>query len=238
MRRRIPIVATLATAVSLVILIGLGVWQVQRLHWKEDLLARIAARQAQAPRPLEAVLSRARPGEDLEFTRVTAACPGLGAARFLELYAIYAGTPGSRLVSACALPAGPYDAVLVDRGFVDEAISARPPVAAAGAPVAVTGVLRKGGKGSALTPARRGGRWFVRDIAGMAAELRVRRPAPYVLAAETSSNPEWKALRPAPLPAQITNNHLGYAITWFGLAGALVAVYLGFVLRGEKADSR
>ena len=236
--RRFPIVATIATAVSLVILVGLGVWQVQRLQWKEGLLARIAERQAAPARPLAAVLARARPDEDLEFTRVTASCPGLAGARYVELYAIYGGTPGSRLVSACPLAGGPYDAVLVDRGFVDQAISARPSVTPGGPAAAVTGLLRRGGKGSALTPAVRSGRWFVRDIDGMAAALGVRRPVPYVLAAETSSNPEWKALKPAPLPASISNNHLGYAITWFGLAGALLAVYLGYVLRRGKGDSR
>jgi surfeit locus 1 family protein len=43
--------------------------------------------------------------------------------------------------------------------------------------------------------------------------------------AETSSNPEWQALKPAPLPVDIPNDHLQYALTWFGLAGALLAVY-------------
>ena len=236
--RRIPVVATIATAVSLAILIGLGVWQVERLQWKEGLLARMEARKAAPARPLASVLAAARPGEDLEFTRVSLDCPGLASARYVELYSIQAGDPGSRLVSACPLPGGAYDAVLVDRGFVGQTISARPPQAPSAAPVAVTGVLRRGGKGSALTPALRGERWFVRDVDGMAAALGVRRPVPYVIAAETSSNPEWKALRPAPLPGSISNNHLGYAITWFGLAGALLAVYAGFVLRRGKGDSR
>ena len=240
--RRIPVVATIATAVAMAILIGLGVWQVERLKWKQDLLARIEARRAAPARPLAAVLAAARPGEDLEFTRVTLDCPGLSTARYVELYSIQAGVAGARLVSACPLPGRSHEAVLVDRGFVDEAISARPPQTVSSAPAAVTGVLRRGGKGSSLTPARRGARWFVRDIDGMAGALGVRSPLPYVVAAETSSNPEWKALRPAPLPGAISNNHLGYAITWFGLAGALLAVYLGFVLRrGHKPagpDSR
>ena len=43
--------------------------------------------------------------------------------------------------------------------------------------------------------------------------------------AETATNPEFKALTPAPMPTDIPNNHLSYAITWFGLAAALVGVY-------------
>ena len=43
--------------------------------------------------------------------------------------------------------------------------------------------------------------------------------------AETATNPEFPALKPAAIPTDIPNNHLSYALTWFGLAGALVGVY-------------
>jgi surfeit locus 1 family protein len=59
----------------------------------------------------------------------------------------------------------------------------------------------------------------------MAQALKADNPAPYFLMAETSTNPDFPALKPAPAPADIPNNHLSYAITWFGLAGALVGVY-------------
>jgi surfeit locus 1 family protein len=49
--------------------------------------------------------------------------------------------------------------------------------------------------------------------------------APVILMAETSSNPDFKALVPAPFPVDIPNRHLEYALTWFGLAGALAGVY-------------
>jgi surfeit locus 1 family protein len=231
-RRRFPVVATLATAVAMALLLGLGVWQVERLHWKEGLLAQIAGRRAAAPQPIGKVIGRAG---DLEFTRVTAVCPGLASAPYVELYSLLGGKPGSRLVSACPIGGG---SILVDRGFVDESVSARPAVTPDPTPVTVTGVLRKGGRPSLFTPAARGGRWFVRDIPAMAAALEAPRPAPYMIAAETSSNPAWKALVPAPVPADIPNNHLGYAITWFGLAGALLAVYIAMLLGRRRADSR
>ena len=59
-------------------------------------------------------------------------------------------------------------------------------------------------------------------------------PAPLFLMAETSSNPEWKALVPAPLPTDIPNRHLEYALTWYGLAGALLGVYAAMLLRSRK----
>jgi surfeit locus 1 family protein len=55
--------------------------------------------------------------------------------------------------------------------------------------------------------------------------------APWTLFALTSSNPEWRALQPSAPPAAFANNHLGYAITWFGLALALAGVYVALLRR-------
>ena len=59
----------------------------------------------------------------------------------------------------------------------------------------------------------------------MAAALGAARPAPVMLMAETSTNPGFTALKPSPVPAEISNRHLEYALTWFGLAAALAGVY-------------
>jgi surfeit locus 1 family protein len=66
--------AGVAVLVCLAILIGLGVWQLQRLQWKEGLLAHVAALQAEPARPLGEVLAR---GGDLDFTRVSFDCPDI-----------------------------------------------------------------------------------------------------------------------------------------------------------------
>ena len=67
--------------------------------------------------------------------------------------------------------------------------------------------------------------WYSRDLPAMARALGVTSPAPVTLMAETSTNPEWKALDPTPLPPEISNRHFEYALTWFGLAAALACVY-------------
>lgn len=220
--RRFPIGLTIATAIALAILVGLGSWQLERLAWKRDLLARIEALREAPARPVEEALANG----DAAFARVTAVCPGLASAPFVELYAIHEGNAGSRLISACRLADG--RSILVDRGFVQDIISARPPVDPADPrPNAVRGLLREPDEPSRFAPANRpeAGRFFGRQIAPLAAALGAERVVPYFLMAETSTNPEWKALVPAPLPAQISNRHLEYALTWFGLAGALLAVY-------------
>ena len=233
-----PLGLTVATAIALAILIGLGVWQVQRLKWKEGLLAHIAALQHAPAQPLAPVLDAVAAGRNVDFTRVRLTCPGLGAAPFLELYALKDGEAGSRLVSACRVASRRYRSILVDRGFVADTVTQRPAVdRAATAPVELVGVLRTPDRATFVTPknpAGAAGRWFSRDVPAMARALGVSEPAPVFLFAETSSNPELKALQPAPVPTDIPNRHLEYALTWFGLAAGLVGVYLAVLLRRRK----
>lgn len=224
--RRFPWGLTAVVAVSLVILLGLGTWQVRRLQWKLDLIAAAEAAQARPPAPLAEVLAEPDP----EFRRAVVDCPALGSAPFVELQTLHEGRPGVRLISAC--PVGDGRTLLVDRGFVDDAVSARPPESADTGPVRVTGVLRRAGPTNAFAAAAADGRRFLgRDVAAMAAALGATDPAPLFLMAETSSNPEWAALVPAVPPPAFSNNHLGYAITWYGLAAALVGVWLAFLRR-------
>jgi surfeit locus 1 family protein len=128
--------------------------------------------------------------------------------------------------------------VLVDRGFVADTISARPPSDPADRrPVAVTGVLRAPDARNFAAPpdevANR--RFYTRDVAAIAGVLGAAKPAPLFLFAETPTNPEWQALVPAPLPAEISNRHMEYALTWFGLAATLACIYAAMLWRRLKA---
>lgn len=233
-----PVGLTIAVLIALSILIALGAWQLQRLKWKEGLLAQIAALQAAPARPLEPVLAQLSAGADVGYTRVAVVCPGLASAPFLQLYGLKDGEAGTRLISACTLASGPYGAILVDRGFVADTISARPPVEPRDrTPTAVTGVLRVPDKATFVTPPNEpaANRWFSRDVPAMASALSASRPAPVFLMAETSTNPAWAALEPAAMPAEIPNRHLEYALTWFGLAAALIGVYAALLWKRRKA---
>lgn len=226
--RRFPVVLTIVCATAICILIALGVWQAQRLAWKTDLLARVAAAQTATPTPLQDALARPDPA----FTRVNLTCRGLDRAPYVELYAIEGGQPGVRLISVCS----PETPILVDRGFVADFISSRPPVdPTATMPVSVIGVLRAGQTPDAFTAPADDRRVYVRDIASLAARLDAAGVNPdLMVVAETSSNPEWRALQPVAVPTGLTNNHLGYALTWFGLAAALVGVYVALLRRTLK----
>lgn len=224
MARRFPIGLTIASAIAFAILIGLGVWQIQRLHWKTALLADVAAARTAPVRPLAEVLASPRPA----WRRVSVECPGLATAPFIELQTIVDGQPGSRLISKCPIPGG---SILVDRGFIDAERSVRPPVTETTEPVAVVGVLREGDVGGAFTPPPAHGRFYARDLKAMASELKAPNPVPFFIAAETQTTPGFSVLKPVPVPGDIPNRHLGYIITWFGLAGALACVYAAMLAK-------
>jgi surfeit locus 1 family protein len=237
-RARFPLAMTIAALVSLAILLALGAWQLQRLGWKTALLAKVEALQAAAPVPIVPVLEALSGGSDGDYVRVTADCPALAQAPYLELYGIREGVAGVRLISACKLATGPYGSILVDRGFIPDTVSARPAVLAGQAtPLQVTGVLRAGDRASFVTPPNdlAANHWYSRDIAAMAKALKAERPAPTFLMAETPTNPEFPALLPSPLPAEISNRHLEYALTWFGLAASLAGVYVAVLWRRRKS---
>lgn len=220
---------------ALAVLLTLGVWQLRRLQWKQALLAEIEAAQGASAIPLARALEAVSRGQATGRRRVVGNCPGLEGAAILELHAIEGGAPGRRWISPCRLGEGPYAAILVDRGFVPEG-AVPSPARADGAARPVVGYLREQGKGSRFSPAPSADAegaivWYRRDAKAMGAALGSRgRVAPVFLMLE-SPPPVGGLPRPAPLPTRISNNHLGYAITWFGLAAALLGVYAAMLRR-------
>lgn len=230
---RLPIGLTVVTAISLAILVALGAWQLERLAWKRDLLAHIAALQSAPARPIDQVLTTTTDAR-LDFARVTAVCPGLATAPYVSLYSLVEGKIGVRLISACVLTTGPYGSVLIDRGFLAETVTERPSQSVSTDPTPVTGVLRQPDKANFVTPVPQNDQYYSRDVAAMAKALKADRPAPVMLYAETSTNPELKGLLPIAVPAEISNRHMEYALTWFGLAAALLGVYVAVLVRGRR----
>jgi surfeit locus 1 family protein len=231
---------TVVSGLAFAILVGLGVWQLHRLAWKQDLLARVAALRVAPARPIDEVLAVIARGGDVDYRRVSADCrPPTRAPRDAYRYALRDGQVGWRLISACALEGGRYDGVLLDRGLATRFTGAMAPGAAVyGPPGSVVGVLRAPGGKPLLSPAETVGapgarvfRVVDREALGsLAADNGVRRPAPFLLAVE-SERPAPQGIVPAALPQDIPNNHFVYALTWFALAGILAWFYGALLLR-------
>ena len=240
---RFPIGLTLAAALAFTLLIGLGAWQLRRLAWKQDLIARVDALRSAPAMPIADALALAARGRDVEYRRVSVVCqPPAAPARDAYRYALRDGGVGWRLISACGLPGGPSDGVLVDRGLVTRFAGAMAPAATAfPAPAAIVGVLRAAGGRPLLGPAETSGAPGARvfrvldaaAVTSVAADNGVRHPSPYIVAAE-SERPAPQGIVPAALPQDIPNNHLVYALTWFALAAILAWFYGALLFRRLK----
>ncbi|MEM1345275.1 MAG: SURF1 family protein [Pseudomonadota bacterium] len=189
------------------VLVGLGVWQLQRLEWKEALIARLEARLSAAPIALPAQLDAERDA----FLRVTAEGT-LASERADVLTTKRPFGPGYRTLSAVALADGRR--IVVDFGFiVDERRGEGLP--APGTPVSLTGALfwPEGGDSFTPEPDLADNLFFSREVPPLAAALNTKE---ILIVADTHS------LGPRPLAERLgvnlPNNHRGYAYTWFSLA--------------------
>jgi surfeit locus 1 family protein len=226
---------TLFTLCGLVLLLGLGTWQVERLGWKEALISERAAGVAAAPVPLPRSQAAA---QGLEYHHVRAIGHYLGRALYLHAISLD-GAQGYHVVAPLALDGG--GDVLIDRGFVPENVARAQPVfpnPAAGE-LEVTGLLRvPGGKPSWFTPdnAPDQGAWFYVDPAAMSKAARVGTVLPFYVDADATPGSGAYPVGGQTL-LDLPNNHLQYAITWYLLAVALVIVYLRLVLRRRGGKS-
>jgi surfeit locus 1 family protein len=186
------------------ILVALGAWQVQRLAWKTEILDRIDARLAAAP---VAVPATPDPAAD-QYLRVRAE----GAIGPGELHVYTTGPRGAvgyRVIAPLELAGGRR--ILLDRGFVPIADKDAPRRLG---PFSVEGSLSwpRETDGWTSAPDRDANIWFARDVPLMAGALATE-PLLLVVATSDPAGPV-----PMPVTASVPNNHLQYAITWFGLA--------------------
>ncbi len=231
--KRFPWGLTLLVIPAVAVLIALGVWQMQRLAWKNALIADAEVAATLPRAPLYEIFGD---GTGLEFRRVSVACDGLASTPFVEMRSIVEGEGGVRLYSLCRTRGFAFP-FLIDRGFVADGVTERPAVVASDVPLTIAGELREIPKASWLTPRSDTKTFYAPDPMKMPTALGATGPAaPLMIFATSSTNPEIGALRPSAPPAAYSNNHLGYAFTWLGLAFALVGVYVAMLRRRQKKD--
>ncbi|WP_371059816.1 SURF1 family protein [Rhodosalinus sp. 5P4] len=210
------LIGILGTAV----LIALGVWQVQRLAWKEGVLADIEARIAAEPVPLPA-----EPDPEADRYLPVAVSGEIGEDELHVLVSTRAEGAGFRVIAPLSTEAGRR--VMVDRGYVrNEAKEADRPTGAAD----IVGNLHWPDEVDGFTPEPDldANIWFARDVPRMAEALGTE-PVLVVVRETSLSAP---GLTPLPVDtAGIPNDHLEYAVTWFGLAAVWAAMSMFLVWR-------
>ena len=194
---------------GLAILISLGVWQIQRLHWKEGLLAEIHARIAADPVAVPASPDRARDNR----LSVTAEVTLDGREAHVLTSRKFAG-PGYLVIVPARLADGRQ--VMLDMGFIPEAEknAARP----AGR-MRIVGNMLWPEEVDSFTPDPNFEKniWFARDAGKLAQAFGIAQPDPYIIVVRQVVQGGYHT-EPVAIGVDVPNDHLNYAITWFSLA--------------------
>jgi surfeit locus 1 family protein len=235
--------AALATLVAFAILIALGNWQIRRLAWKEALIARVDARTKAAPVPLPPPADWAGLDMDEWEYRPVALTGQFRNDLESRDYALIEqrgrfGGPGYWVMTPLDLDGG--GRVLVNRGFVplDRADPATRPAGQVEGPVTVRGLLRVPEHGGLFTPAATPEKrlFYARDPQAIAAALGLGAVAPFTVDADATPNPGGLP-QGGETVVTFPNDHLQYALTWYGLAAALLCVF-GVWARGALRRNR
>jgi surfeit locus 1 family protein len=222
---RLGLVPTLITVPLVLLCLGLGAWQVQRLHWKEGLIAQRAAALALPPIAPPATLDQAR---RRQLRRIIDRGVLLNQKEILVHAIAPDGTAGFDVLTPLR-EAGGDRIVFVDRGFVPTALRSRA-TREAGEPagtVKIAGRLLLPTSPGMFVPDNRpeSGDWFRIDLPEMARADGLGDVAPFYIAADASPNPGGWPKGGEALP-ELPNHHLQYAITWFSLA--VIGLYIYF----------
>ncbi|UDF30500.1 UNVERIFIED_ORG: SURF1 family protein [Roseateles sp. XES5] len=229
------VVAVVAFFIALAILLSLGTWQVQRLYWKEQLLADMTERRAAPPVSLAEIEAMAAKGEDIEYRPVTVS--GVFANnRERHFFATWRGQTGYHVYTPLQLADGRF--LFVNRGFTP--FEAKEPEMRKQGQLTgeqtVTGLARArlAEKPSSIVPendlAKNIFYWKDLDTMASSTGIPAERLVPFFVDAGEAPNPKGLPIG-AVTQFDLPNNHLQYAVTWYGLAAALVGVALYALFR-------
>jgi surfeit locus 1 family protein len=234
---RVLIGPTIFTLIGLIFLCELGFWQLSRLAWKEDLIARVTAQTVLPPVPVPPEADWPKVGVAQEYLHVTVSGKfdngreALAYALLSEPKGKFSG-PGYWVMTPLVTASGAT--IIINRGFVPLAHMDAASRAAGRieGETTVTGLLRLPEKRNWFTPADdiKKAIFQERAPAVLAKAYGLARVAPFFIDADATPNigglPQGGETR-----LVFPNDHLQYAITWFGLALALMLVFLVFAGR-------
>ena len=232
--------ATLFAIIGVALLIGLGIWQLERKVWKENLIATLEARLSQKPESLPPAARWPHLTQSAdEYRRVSLAGAFIPGQQAL----VYTGGSNFRpdvqgagywVLAPARLPGG--EVVVVDRGFVPYERKAADFAVPHGT-IDIVGALRWPETPNMFTPQAepQNNVWYLRDPGVIAAAKKWGAVAPFYVEQE-SPMPPGGLPKPGRLVPALPDNHLQYAITWFALALGLASVYAVW-LRGRLRSS-
>ncbi len=234
-RARFPWAMVVFATPVLVALILLGNWQVQRLAWKQDLLATIDARLAAPAVPIGQIEAGIAGGGDIRYAPVTVT-GRFDHARERHFFATYRAASGYFVFTPLVMDDGRQ--VLVNRGFVpfDRKAPDSRLQGQVGGTVTVVGLARQrlDAKPSFIVPDNdlAANIFYWKDWSAMVSSAGLDPAAvlPFFIDADDTPNPGgWPVGGVTRI--DLPDNHLQYAVTWYGLAVTLVLVVAAFTWR-------
>ena len=224
---------------ALAILLGLGTWQVKRLYWKEALLADIEERRNAAPATVAEIEAIAKSGGDIEYRKVSLSGT-FDHARERHFFATHQGRTGYYIYTPLTLADGRV--LFVNRGFVPFEMKdpAKRSEGHVTCEVTITGLARAPlvAKPSSLLPDNDIAKniFYWKDLAAMASSSDIPPDRLGKLFVDADAAPKPRGWPQGGVTLiDLPNNHLQYAITWYGLAAALVIVAGFAYFRNHKA---
>ena len=228
-----PVLAV-AVAIAFALLLSLGNWQLNRLEWKLSLIEKVETRTGADPIAFEDAVARAANGEDMEYTPVR--LTGIFQADYeTRVYGSNGDGPGVFVFVPLKGRGG--NMVFVNQGFVPQQISDWACNCDPAASVEVTGLLRSREEpkppASWFLPksAPSDGLWLIRDPLKFAEAASIETTSFYVDSFAVAGV-DWP--RGGETRLEFNNRHLEYALTWFGAAAALLAVFVAFSLHRRE----
>ena len=219
----------LFVAPAFCVLVGLGVWQLERLSWKNELLADIQARLSDDAVTLSDLGAAAV--TSWNYRRVRATGKLLHEQSVILLARTYKKQAGAHILTPLVLD--DQRVILVDRGWVPQGYEL--PNVSAEYPVSIEGIIRAPQNPGWFTPDNdpASGQWYWIDLVTLSLEAGVAF-SPVIIEAGLGLDPS--AL---PIGGQtrinLPNDHLQYAMTWFGLAIVLLVSFVIYYRRYLRA---
>lgn len=215
----------------MIVTVGLGTWQIKRLHWKQGIIESIERAKTEEP------IAELPPNETIaahEFERVKLSGWWVRETEFHVTPRYFKDTLGYHIYAPLKLKDGRV--VIVNRGWVPakkKEAKERPGSVAKGY-ATLTGMIRVGADRNTFTPASQAEKnvWFGRDVEQMAAHVKLEKVAPVTvdLIGKQDAN-----VYPIPFDGEIKlyNQHLSYIVTWYGIALGILVIFLVYHYKRE-----
>lgn len=229
LQKKYPLLPTVITVILFVVLMGLGTWQVHRLHWKTELLTSVELKMSQPVATLEQVLKESDP-QDWQYRRIKVKGKFLHEKELYLMPRSYMGMPGYQVITPFQVSTG--EVILINRGWVPKEHQASV-IARSDEEQEIIGSIRLNQEQRFFHPQNEimKKEIFYVSTGEIAKAFDLMTLLPFYLIEEPGEAKPYSWPKPVGgSPVNVVNNHFMYAVIWYAL-GAILLLFYGFYIR-------